>query len=432
MAHSPALHTEVREEHLTLDKTAWWFFFFFIVYVIVLFKFVTSAFVLDDVFFGIYSLAITIYIFSRFLLSYLHAPVRTSSDYEPTVTFVVPAKNEEGNIFETITRFAKVDYPLHKVEIIAINDGSTDRTLDGMHCAARATRSLVKRMEVVDFGQNLGKRHAMAEGAKRARGEIIIFIDSDSFVSQDCVRAIVKYFNDPKIGGVSGHTDVANAHVNMLTRMQSLRYYVAFKVYKSAESVFGAVTCLPGCCSAYRRAYLMEFIDEWLHQKFLGKECTFGDDRSLTNYMIRKYRAVYAFEARAATMVPENFSTYRRQQQRWKKSWVRETLIAATFFWRTNPLASIFFYTYLFLAFAAPIVFLHAIFWDPIVYDIPPYAYFFGLMLIMLLHGVYYRIHTGSRGWLLPVLSFWFYSLILMWQLPWAVVTVADTKWGTR
>jgi len=49
-----------------------------------------------------------------------------------------------------------------------------------------------------------------------------------------------------------------------------------------------------------------------------------------------------------------------------------------------------------------------------------------------MLHGIYYRIHVGKEPWVRAVVAFWFYSVILMWQLPWAAVTLADTRWGTR
>src|SRR5262249_2248783 len=132
------------------------------------------------------------------------------------------------------------------------------------------------------------------------------------------------------------------------------------------------------------------------------------------------------------TVVPDSFGKYMRQQQRWKKSWIRETFIAASFIWRKNPLAAAFFYAYVFLSFAGPLVFLHAVIWNPMIYHITPWVYLIGLLLMLLLHGVYYRIHVGKRSWFFAVVSFWFYSVILMWQLPWALVTIADTRWGTR
>lgn len=413
------------------DK-GFWLAFFGVIYIVVLMKVATGSYLNHNLFFSIYSVVIVTYIFSRFLLAYFHKTVPVPSGYEPTVSFVVPAKNEGDNIYETIRRFSEVDYPAHKIEVIAINDGSTDHTLSEMRRAVADIMPSIGRGEVVDWQVNRGKRHGMHEGVKRSTSEIVIFIDSDSFIEPDCVRHLVKYFVYPEVGAVSGHTDVYNKDTNTLTRMQALRYYISFKIYKAAESIFGTVTCCPGCCSAYRKSYLDEFIDEWLHQTFLGKECTFGDDRSLTNFILRSYQAAYSPEARAYTVVPDSFDKYVRQQQRWKKSWVRETFIAASFVWRKNPLAALFFYTYVFLAFAGPIVFLHAVLWNPIFYGIVPIVYFAGLFLMLMLHGIYYRIYTDDRRWFPAVVSFWFYSVILIWQFPWAFVTIADTRWGTR
>lgn len=409
-----------------------WFMFFFIIYAILVIKIAATDSLNNHLFFGFYSLVITTYIFSRFALSHFHKSVPYNAYYKPTVSFVVPAKNEGDNIKETLMRFGQVNYPKEKIEIITINDGSTDNTLREMHSAKEILEKKIDRVEVVDWKLNRGKRHGMAEGVYRAKGEIVIFIDSDSFIDKDCVTHLVKYFSIREIGAVSGHTDVYNRDTNLLTQMQGVRYYIAFKVYKAAESVFGLVTCCPGCCSAYRREYLMEFMDEWLNQKFLGKQCTFGDDRSLTNFMIKKYSAAYSPEAKAHTVVPDNFRTYMKQQQRWKKSWVRETFIAASFIWKKNPLAALFFYAYVFLAFTSPLVFLRAVVWYPLVYDIWPVVYLSGLLLMLLLHGLYYRVNVGRKSWFLAILSFWFHTIILMWQLPWALVTISDTRWGTR
>ncbi|HWA64496.1 MAG TPA: glycosyltransferase [Candidatus Paceibacterota bacterium] len=415
------------------DDVGGFFLFFVLLYLISVVKLSSSYEVSHSVFFTLYSVLIGMYILSRFIFAYFHKSIPYDDSYEPTVTFVVPAKNEEDNIAETIRRFSQASYPKEKMEVIAINDGSTDNTLGEMLKVQKETEALGMRVQVIDWKVNRGKRDGMAEGVKRARHEIIIFIDSDSFIHSDCVRHLVKYFAYPKVGAVSGHTDVHNRDTNMLTRMQSLRYYVAFRVYKSAESIFGNVTCCPGCCSAYRKAYLDPIIDQWLNQKFMGVKCTFGDDRSLTNFIIRQYDAVYSPEAMAYTVVPDTFRKYVRQQQRWKKSWIRETFIACSFMWRRNTLAAISFYAYMFLAVAAPVVFIRASIYHPFfVTHRWPIAYFSGLGLMLLLHGVYYRNQVKKTAWFLPVITFWFYTIMLMWQLPWAFVTMRDTRWGTR
>lgn len=409
-----------------------WFMFFGVIYLILILKVVSWESLSNQVFFSVYSILITTYILSRFLLSYLHKPVSYDPTYQPSISFVVPAKNEEDNIAETIRRFGEVAYPREKIEVIAIDDGSTDGTLRAMQDAVREVAPFVARTEVVRWDVNRGKRHGMAEGVKRATHDIVIFIDSDSFIEPEAVKHLTKYFSDPSVGAVSGHTDVHNRDTNLLTQMQAIRYYIAFKVYKAAESVFGTVTCCPGCCSAYRRSYLNEFVDEWLHQRFLGEECTFGDDRSLTNFIIRKHRAVYSEKAKAFTVVPDSFGKYVRQQQRWKKSWIRETFIAASFMWKKHPIAALSFYSYVFLAFASPIVFIRAMVWYPIVFGAIPVVYLCGLFLMLFLHGLFYRIQVGPRTWLLAIFNFWFNTVILMWQLPWAAITIRDSRWGTR
>ncbi|MCI0533527.1 glycosyltransferase family 2 protein [bacterium] len=411
--------------------TGVWFLFFAVIYIIILIKFVTIESISHNVFFGFYSILISAYILSRFLFAYFHRSIPINTAYEPTVTFVVPAKNEEDNIAETIRRFSQVNYPLHKVEVITINDASTDGTLREM---MRIKEEIGGRIPVtvVNWEQNKGKRAGMAEGVKRSRHEIIIFVDSDSFIDKDCVRHLVKYFAEPSIGAVCGHSDVWNADTNILTRMQAVRYYIAFKVYKGAESIFGSVTCCPGCCSAYRKSYCLEFIDEWLNQTFLGAPCTFGDDRSLTNFIIKKYKAAYSPEALAWTVVPEHFPKYFKQQQRWKKSWIRETFIAASFMWRKNILSAFSFYAYVFLAFSSPIVFFRAVIWEPASGGGWPLVYLGGIFLMLLLHGLYYRTQVGKKAWFLAIINFWFNTVLLIWQLPWALVTLRDNRWGTR
>ncbi len=406
--------------------------FFVVIYLILLIKVTSNYYVNHSLFFTIYSVLIGLYILSRFLLSYFYKIENYDESYEPTVSFVVPAKDEEDNIAETIRRFSQVNYPKEKIEVITVNDGSTDNTLKEMLSIKEECEKKGVHVEVVDWKINRGKRDGMAEGVRMAKNEIIIFIDSDSFIDPDCVRHLVKYFSNPRIGAVSGHTDVHNVNDNMLTRMQALRYYVAFKIYKAAESIFGSVTCCPGCCSAYRKSYIDPILDSWLNQKFLGVKCTFGDDRSLTNFVIRKYEAIYSPQAVAYTVVPNTMKKYVKQQQRWKKSWIRETFIACTFMWKKNILASLSFYSYMFLAFAAPFVFLRAMVYVPFKMHYLPWAYLVGLALMLVLHGIYYRNHVKGQPWFLPVITFWFYTIMLMWQLPWAFVTMNDTRWGTR
>src|SRR5262249_14444095 len=145
-------------------------------------------------------------------------------------------------------------------------------------------------------------------------------------------------------GAVCGHTDVLNKGANLLTRMQALQYFIAFSVYKSAEALFGSVTCCSGCFSGYRRSAVDPIASDWANQRFFGQPSTYGDDRSLTNFLLPRWRVVYAPDAKAHTAVPEKLRQFMRQQLRWKKSWMRESLRACRIMWRKPPVMALFYY----------------------------------------------------------------------------------------
>ena len=422
-------------KYLRKHKVITWIIFFTLIYIVLVIKLITLKNLDNAIIFGTYSILVSFYILSRFGLSYFygHDEDDFGEHYEPTISFAVPSKNEEENIRETILRIAKTDYPKKKFDIIVINDGSTDNTLNEMIEAKKIAAKLGVKVVVVDWRINKGKREGMAECIKISKNDIMIFIDSDSFVDTNTAKELVKYFFNRKVGAVAGHAYVANEDKNFLTKMQAVRYYVAFKAYKSAEALFGKVTCCSGCCSAYRREYLLPIIDKWLNQKFLGVKCTYGDDRALTNFLLKKnYTALYSPTALAYTFVPDKFSVFMKQQLRWKKSWVRESFKASAFMWKTNPIMSISFYIGLLLPLLAPIIIVRALLWYPYINHSLPLFYLFGLLIMAVIYGMYYYLYTGDKKWPYGVLFASFCTLILMWQLPWAVMNLRDSSWGTR
>ena len=222
---------------------------------------------------------------------------------------------------------------------------------------------------MIDFPENRGKRAAMAAGIRATAAETIVFVDSDSVVEPDALRLLVQPLADPRVGAVCGHADVLNVRETWLTRMQAVRYFVAFRVVKAAESVFNAVTCCSGCFSAYRREAIMPRLEWWEGQTFLGVESTFGDDRSLTNCVLRDWRIVYEKNAVSHTIVPTTFRAFVKQQTRWKRSWTRESLMVSRFIWRKHPVAAAFTYLSIVLPLIAPVAAMHSIAWGPLVHD---------------------------------------------------------------
>ena len=416
------------------------FLFFSILSLIVLYK--VSYYLNTEtgdgvlIFWYIYSLFGGLFLLSRLPLAFLyddkdiHAEGVLMNFKYPKVSFVIAGKDEEESIFKTIETCMKSDYPA-EMECIAVDDGSTDKTYAEM---CRASEFFGKdRVKAITLGINKGKREAMSGGVSVAKNEIIVFVDSDSFLKKDALRHLVHHFANPHVGAVSGNTGVANDQVNLLTKMQSIRYAVSYDIFKVSESFFGAVTCCPGCFSAYRRDAVLPVITEWRNQMFMGTRSTFGDDRSLTNFVLRTWDVEYCQTARAVTIVPEKYNKFLKQQLRWKKSWVREGSVAAKFIWRKHPLAAVAFYTNLILPTLGPVV-IGLIIFKSIALMNPTFiiVFLFGVTAMGLLFGVFLFLTQKEKYWYLMPLFSIFYSIIMIWQMPYAIIRINDTKWGTR
>lgn len=395
-----------------------------------------AQFLLDPVVYS-YALFVTVFRISRLLgaalypHSYATLVPRDVGGYEPTVSFVVPCKNEEASIATTVTKCFEVDYPAEKVEVIVINDGSTDRTLEIL----TALQPTYPRLIIIDWKVNRGKRHGMVEGFRRASGEIVVQLDSDSYIEPSTFRNLIKPFANPLIGGVSAHTDAANADANLLTRMQEAYYYVSFKIQKAAESTFHVVFCLSGCCSAYRREVTLPALDAFLGERFLGLPVTWGDDRALTNWVIRRgYKTIYLDNVQAYTICPERLKMLFKQQVRWKKGWFVNSVLISKFMATEHPFIAV---TYLFpliaISLLTPFIALKAFVYDPLVHHLFPTTYLLGIFLVMSLTVVYYRyVARDHRYW--PYIYLWMLlnSAVLTFVMFYALATIQDRRWGTR
>lgn len=296
--------------------------FLALVFGLVLYKIVfISNISFEASFFTIYGIITTLFLLSRLPYAYLynddHKKIYSDSEY-PSVTIIIAAKNERGGIFKTLTTCMNSKYS-GKLECIVIDDGSTDNTKSEVERAQHLYNKETEKIKLIIFPENRGKKEAMAVGISEALHDIIVFVDSDTFLSPDAIYHITRHFIDnKKIGAVSGNTKVENSNTNLLTKMQSIQYSISFNIYKASESMHNCVTCCPGCFSAYRKKAIKPLANRWKEQKFLGKRGTFGDDRSLTNFVLRKWDVVFCQKAIATTIVPEKFSIYWKQQLRWK------------------------------------------------------------------------------------------------------------------
>jgi hyaluronan synthase len=399
----------------------------------------------ENAFLAVYSFFVTLFVVSRLVSatqyrrSYqslfpadahpiTHAHTQT---YEPNITVVIPCKNEEGAIAHTIQKTFEADYPAYKLEVIVINDGSTDNTLDEIIRMKESFPTLT----VVDWKENKGKRQGMAEGFRRARGEIVIQLDSDSYIEPGDIRALIAPFQNPDVAAVCAHAEPSNADANLLTKMQAAYYFMSFRILKAAESTYHTVFCCSGCSSAYRRNAVMPIMEEWLNERFLGLPATWGDDRALTSWVLKQgYKAVYTDEAKAYTIVPEKFRQFTKQQIRWKKSFLVNSVFLSKFIFKRDAFVGFFYFVPLtVVTFLTPIMAFWSLWWSPIVHQSIPLHYLIGLGMICSLMAVYYQLLAPKNNhW--PYLFLW-YGLsagMLSFLLFYALATIQNRAWGTR
>ena len=320
---------------------------------------------------SIYTIIIGCYVYSRFVLAAIYRPPRNAG-IEPTVAIVVPAFNENEAVERTIDSCAKTAYPADKLEIVVVNDGSTDNTWQHITRAAARHPSLVT---CIDLGRNMGKRAAVTAGIRATEAEIIVSVDSDSIPAPWAIRKLVQGFADHKVGAISGLTYVRNATTNLLTRMQAASYYVNFQLFKAAESVVNTVSCASGCFCAYRRAAVMPVLDDWENQKLFGRPWSHGDDRALTNMILRHWKVIYDSEAEAWTDAPDEYRKFFKQQLRWEKSFVGESLVLVGHTWRSHPIAFPAVLVATVSGIVSPLVMLYQLGWEPITDGTAPVFY---------------------------------------------------------
>ncbi len=250
----------------------------------------------------------------------------------PALTVIIPAYNEGAMVAQAIESVAAADYAPGRLELIVIDDGSTDDTWRHICLAANRHPHLVTALQ---HERNLGKRAALATGFARARGDIIVTLDSDSVIERTALLALAGPFRDPRVGAVAGKVLVYNRDAGLIPRMLHVRFILAFDMLRSAELVYRTVYCCPGALTALRADVVQHVLERWRDQHFLGAPCTIGEDRAMTNFMLEAgYDTVYQRSAAVWTVVPSGYRKLCKMLLRWDRSYVREEIRFTRIVWK--------------------------------------------------------------------------------------------------
>ena len=251
----------------------------------------------------------------------------------PRLTVIVPAYNEGRQVLSTLRSLALSRYPRERLQLIAVDDGSQDDTWAWIR---RGAEELGPQLTTVRCARNGGKKHALAEGIRRATGEIVVTVDSDSEVLPDTLRLLVApLVIDSRAVRWRGTSGSSTATTGVLPRMLDACFTSSFDFGRAGESEVGGVMCCPGALSAWRTRMLRGVLDEWLGQTFFGQPAAIGEDRALTNLVLRSGATVrYQSTAIVLTQVPTTLRVLCKMLLRWARSNVRESLVLGSFIFR--------------------------------------------------------------------------------------------------
>lgn len=225
----------------------------------------------------------------------------------PMVSVLVPCYNEENTIADTVEQLSKIEYPNY--EIIVINDGSSDDTSE----VVKGMLEKYDKLRFIDLKDNKGKANALYLGLIASKGEILMGVDSDSYILPDALDYIVPHFTNPnngeRVGAVTGNPRVRNRS-SLLAKLQLCEYSTIISLIKRTQRIWGKVMTVSGVCVAFRKRALLD--------------CKLWDRDMITEdigvtWKLEKHFWDVRYEPKALSMmlVPETVKGLYKQRKRW-------------------------------------------------------------------------------------------------------------------
>ena len=239
------------------------------------------------------------------------SPVATNLKYEPTVSILLPARDEAQVIERLLQRVTKLTYPHHKLQVIAIDDASSDAT---GHIAEEFSKchSFIEVLHRDEKTGGIGKAAAMNAGLRRATGEIVLCFDADYYPQRDIVQKLVREFVDPSVGAVQGRPVVWNEAQNAVTRLVTLERIGGYRVDQEARDNLGLIPQFGGTVGGFRRSILED----------LGgfDESMLTEDTDLTFHIyLAGFKVRYVGDAECYEEAVNSWKAYWRQRHRWAR-----------------------------------------------------------------------------------------------------------------
>lgn len=225
------------------------------------------------------------------------------------ISVLIPMHNEEQVLANVLDTLLECDYDRDRLEIIPINDNSTDRTkemLDQYHEKYEFIRPIHRDCE------NRGKPAGLNDAMQAARGEIIIVFDADYRPARDMLKQLAIAFEDPEVGAVMGRVIPYNANKNILTRLINLERCGGYQVDQQARYNLRTIPQYGGTVGGFRKDVMLE--SGGFNTKVLA------EDTELTYRLYTKgWKVIYANSAECYEEAPETWEVRGRQIRRWSR-----------------------------------------------------------------------------------------------------------------
>lgn len=253
----------------------------------------------------------------RVIMSGIAKPIQ--SDFRTSTSVIVPSYHEDPDILMRCLESWRVQNPTEIIIVLDVADT----------VAYRGITDLGDPTVLPILFHHVGKRSALGVGVREARGEILVFVDSDTSWEPELLANVQKPFVDPLVGGVGTQQNVYQRNSSLWRRIAdwlvTLRYYN----YVPAMGRVGAVPCLSGRTAAYRKSAVLPVLDNLENEFFLGRRCIAGDDGRLTWLVLASgYKTVHQSSAHALSMFPAGFGAFMKQRVRWSRNSYRAYLTA--------------------------------------------------------------------------------------------------------
>ena len=234
---------------------------------------------------------------------------RIAGAYTPMVTVLIPARNEELVIGNLLKQMTELTYPQEKLEVLVIDDGSTDMTGEIGDMYAREHR-FIKAIHRQNGGK--GKPAALNDGLKFSNGEIVLTFDADYYPQRDIIEKLAAPFADPEVGAVQGRITVLNEEDSLVSKIVTMERIGGYRVDQQARDDLALVPQYGGTVGGFRRD-LLEMIGGWDPDMLT-------EDTDLTvRFIIQGYQVRYVSDAEAYEEAVTTWKAYWGQRYRWAR-----------------------------------------------------------------------------------------------------------------